>query len=49
MHQRRKAREVALQVLYALDVQKTAPDEAVALFWGNFDAPEEAQIGRAHV
>jgi N utilization substance protein B len=43
MHQRRKAREVALQVLYALDVQKTAPDEAVTLFWGNFDAPEEAQ------
>lgn len=43
MHQRRKAREVALQVLYALDVQKTPLHEAVLLFWDHFDAPEEAR------
>ncbi len=43
MHQRRKAREVALQVLYALDVQEIALQEAIDLFWTNFDAPEEAR------
>lgn len=43
MHQRRKAREVALQVLYALDVQKTGLREAIALFWTHFEAPEEAR------
>jgi len=43
MHQRRKAREVALQVLYALDVRETALNEAVRLFWENFDAPEETR------
>jgi N utilization substance protein B len=43
MHQRRKAREVALQVLYTLDVQKTDLREAIDRFWANFDAPEEAR------
>jgi N utilization substance protein B len=43
MHQRRKAREVALQVLYALDVQNIDLQEAIDLFWANFDAPEEAR------
>jgi N utilization substance protein B len=43
MHQRRKAREVALQVLYELDVQEIALREAIDLFWANFDAPEEAR------
>ncbi len=42
MHQRRKAREVALQVLYALDVQRIDIQEAIDRFWANFDAPEEA-------
>jgi N utilization substance protein B len=42
MHQRRKAREVTLQVLYALDVQKIDLKEAVELFWAHFDASEEA-------
>jgi N utilization substance protein B len=43
MHQRRKAREVTLQVLYALDVQEMGLQEAINLFWNNFDAPEEAR------
>lgn len=43
MHQRRKAREVTLQVLYALDVQEIGPQEAMNLFWANFDAPAEAR------
>ena len=43
MHQRRKAREVTLQVLYALDAQEIGLQEAVDLFWANFDAPEEAR------
>jgi len=43
MHQRRKAREVTLQILYALDVQKVAVREAIELFWASFDAPPEAR------
>jgi N utilization substance protein B len=43
MRQRRKAREVALQVLYQLDVLKIDVGEAVELFWSNFEAPEEAR------
>lgn len=43
MHQRRKAREVTLQVLYALDVHGIDLQESIALFWANFDAPEEAR------
>lgn len=41
MHLRRKAREVALQVLYELDVVKMEVREAVSLFWSHFTAPEE--------
>ena len=37
MHKRRKAREIALQILYGLDAQKAELDEAIALFWTNFD------------
>lgn len=44
MHQRRKAREVTLQVLYALDVHEIDPQESMALFWANFEAPEEARL-----
>jgi N utilization substance protein B len=44
MRQRRKAREVALQVLYELDVLKVDVNEALDLFWENFDAPEEARL-----
>jgi N utilization substance protein B len=43
MHQRRKAREVTLQVLYELDVLGIDIGEAIARFWANFDAPEEAR------
>ena len=44
MHQRRKAREVTLQVLYELDVQPQIDvDEAIARFWANFEGPEEAK------
>lgn len=41
MHYRRKAREIALQVLYELDVIKIDVQEAIALFWEHFTAPEE--------
>jgi transcription antitermination protein NusB len=44
MRQRRKAREVALQVLYQLDVLKIDIGEAVELFWSNFEAPEEVRV-----
>jgi len=43
MHQRRKAREVTLQVLYELDVQGIDVREAIDRFWRNFDAPEETR------
>jgi N utilization substance protein B len=43
MHQRRKAREVALQVLYELDVLEIDAEEGMALFWSHFEAPEDAR------
>ncbi|MBN1664380.1 MAG: transcription antitermination factor NusB [Deltaproteobacteria bacterium] len=44
MRTRRKAREVALQVLYQLDALKNInAEEAVDLFWGNFEALEETK------
>jgi N utilization substance protein B len=43
MHQRRKAREVALQVLYELDILNIDSKDAVSLFWDNFEAPEESR------
>jgi N utilization substance protein B len=43
MHQRRKAREVALQVLYELDVLGIDAEEGMELFWSHFDAPEDAR------
>jgi N utilization substance protein B len=43
MHQRRKAREVTLQVLYELDVQDIGPTDAIERFWAHFEAPEEAR------
>jgi len=43
MHQRRKAREVTVQVLYELDVLGIGIKEAMDLFCANFDAPEEAK------
>ena len=43
MSHRRKAREVALKVLYALDVIKMEPEKAIDLFWSHYDAPEDAK------
>jgi N utilization substance protein B len=40
MQRRRRAREVALQVLFGLDVTETNVDEAIRLFWGIFESPE---------
>lgn len=40
MRQRRKAREVALKVLYKLDILNIDSKEAVELFWNNFEAHE---------
>jgi len=43
MRLRRKAREIALQVLYQLDVLRIEPREAIELFWVHFNAPAEAR------
>jgi len=43
MHGRRKAREVALQVLYSLNFVKLDVNSALDLFWQNFTAPHEAK------
>ena len=43
MGHRRKAREVALQVLYEIDVLQIETAEALDLFWNNFDAPQDAR------
>lgn len=43
MHVRRKAREVALQVLYGLNFVNLDVQKALDLFWGNFAAPKEAR------
>lgn len=42
MGRRRKAREIALQVLYQIDVLKVDAKEAIQLFWNNFEVSEEA-------
>jgi transcription antitermination protein NusB len=43
MQLRRRAREVALQVLYTLDILNITVPDAIELFWKNFEAPEEAR------
>jgi transcription antitermination protein NusB len=43
MHGRRKAREVALQVLYSLNFVHLDVEKAMELFWGNFVAPKTAK------
>jgi N utilization substance protein B len=43
MRRRRKAREIALQVLYGLDVLKINAKEAIDLFWNNFEALGEVK------
>ena len=43
MQERRKAREVALQVLYGLNFVNLDVEKAQELFWGNFVAPKSAR------
>lgn len=43
MRGRRKAREIALQVLYGLNFVNVDVQEALDLFWGNFAAPKSAK------
>ena len=43
MRGRRKAREIALQVLYSLNFVNIDVQKALDLFWGNFAAPQAAK------
>ena len=43
MRGRRKAREIALQVLYGLNFVDIDVQKALDLFWGNFVAPKTAK------
>ena len=43
MGHRRKAREIALQVLYQIDTTGIDAGEAIELFWRYFDAPQSAR------
>lgn len=43
MRGRRKAREIALQVLYSLNFVDISAQDALDLFWGNFVAPNAAK------
>ncbi len=43
MRGRRKAREIALQVLYSLNFVSIDVEKALDLFWGNFAAPKTAK------
>ncbi len=43
MRQRRIAREIALQVLYSLEVVEMEAGEAIALYWDSYDAPLDAR------
>ena len=43
MRGRRKAREIALQVLYSLNYVNIDVEKVLDLFWGNFVAPKTAK------
>jgi N utilization substance protein B len=43
MRQRRIAREIALQVLYSLEVVQMEAGEAIELYWDHHDAPIDAR------
>jgi N utilization substance protein B len=43
MRGRRKAREIALQVLYSLNFVDIDAQDALELFWGNFVTPKTAK------
>jgi N utilization substance protein B len=40
---RRKGRELALQALYQQEITGDVSEQALRLFWGNFEASEQAQ------
>ena len=43
MSHRRKSREAALQVLYALDAMERDVEESFSTFWSNFEPQEDAR------
>ena len=43
MGKRRRSREMALQVLYQIDMSGMSPEEGLRLFYEHFDAPEAAR------
>jgi len=49
MGHRRKAREVALQVLYQVDVSKVDVKEGIQLFWENFEVPDNVSDFSIHL
>ena len=43
-HDKRQAREVALQALYQIDMRGEAAEPGdLGLFWAHFDCPEDAK------
>jgi len=49
MGHRRKAREVALQVLYQMDISNVDVQEAIRLFWDNFEVPDNVNDFAVHL
>lgn len=49
MGHRRKAREVALQVLYQMDISKVGVEDAIRLFWDNFEVPDNVNDFSIHL
>jgi N utilization substance protein B len=49
MRERRKAREIALQVLFSLNFVDIDAQNALDLFWGNFVAPKAAKEFAAYL
>ncbi|MBP7056202.1 MAG: transcription antitermination factor NusB, partial [Candidatus Omnitrophica bacterium] len=41
MRKRTKARECALKILYAIEIAKEKPDDAIRIFWDNSDPAED--------
>ena len=46
---RRRAREIALQILYQMEVNPVDPQEALELFWRNFSPSEEVKEFAARI
>ena len=43
MRKRTKARECALKILYAIEIARERPEDAISIFWDNSD-PTEADV-----